>query len=156
MFMSKEKILIVDDDKINRILLTTNLEEQGYTVVSAENGRKALDCMFQEDFDLVLLDLVMPKMDGYQVLKEVKKDPHLKNIPIIIISAQDETENLVKCLEIGAVDYIPKPFDPEIIKTRIDTALASKRISSIGNTVGELSSKIDNMKRISELLDSMD
>lgn len=151
----KEKILIVDDDRINRVILATNLQEIGYQIFFAENGKQALEKIREEKFDLVLLDLVMPVMDGFETLKRMKADDMIKRIPVVIISAQDETENLIKTLEIGAVDYIPKPFDSKIIRSRVLSALASKKLSQMDGNIDSFSSSLENIKKASKLLDEM-
>jgi two-component system cell cycle response regulator len=121
-------ILVVDDDLLNRILLSTNLQEDGYTVEMAEDGRQALDMLAAQPYDVVLLDLLMPEMDGYQVLEQMKADSAWRNIPVIIVSSLDEMESVLRCIEMGAADYLPKPFDPALLHARIGASLASKRL----------------------------
>ncbi len=100
-------ILVVDDDGMSRTLLATNLQEAGYAVAEAENGQDALEQIQAQDFDVVLLDLLMPKMDGFQVLKRMKADAALQHIPVIVISAVDEMESVIRCIEMGAADHLP-------------------------------------------------
>jgi two-component system cell cycle response regulator len=121
-------ILVVDDDLLNRILLSTNLREDGYTVELAENGRQALEMLGAQPFDVVLLDLLMPEMDGYQVLEQMKADGTWRNIPVIVVSSLDEMESILRCIEMGATDYLPKPFDAALLHARIGASLASKRL----------------------------
>jgi class 3 adenylate cyclase len=121
-------ILVVDDNRMNRIKLWRVLEQQGHTVGLAENGQQALDQLRAEPFDLVLLDIVMPEMDGFQVLEHLKDDPDLRAIPVIVISAVDEMESVVRCIEMGAEDYLPKPFDPVLLRARIGASLEKKRL----------------------------
>jgi two-component system cell cycle response regulator len=121
-------ILVVDDDLLNRILLSTNLREDGYTVELAENGRQALEMLGAQPFDVVLLDLLMPEMDGYQVLEQMKADSTWRNIPVIVVSSLDEMESILRCIEMGATDYLPKPFDAALLHARIGASLASKRL----------------------------
>jgi signal transduction histidine kinase len=121
----KGRILVVDDERLNRILLSTNLEESGYTVETAEDGRQALQMLGAQSFDAVLLDLIMPRMDGYQVLAEMKRDALLRRIPVIVISSMDEMESIVRCIEMGATDYLAKPFNPVLLHARIQASLAS-------------------------------
>jgi len=121
-------ILVVDDDLLNRILLSTNLREDGYTVELAENGRQALEMLGEQPFDVVLLDLLMPEMDGYQVLEQMKADNTWRNIPVIVVSSLDEMESILRCIEMGATDYLPKPFDAALLHARIGASLASKRL----------------------------
>jgi CheY-like chemotaxis protein len=121
-------LLVVDDNRMNRIKLARSLEQQGHTVALAENGQQALEMLRVQSFDLVLLDIMMPEMDGYQVLKHMKGDSALRDIPVIVISALDEMESVVRCIEMGAEDYLPKPFDPVLLKARIGACLEKKRL----------------------------
>jgi adenylate cyclase len=116
-------ILVVDDNRMNRIMLSHSLEQPGHTVMLAENGRQALTMMHAQQFDLVLLDIVMPEMDGYQVLRQMKTDSTLRDIPVIVISSVDEVASVVRCIEMGAEDYLPKQFDPVLLKARISACL---------------------------------
>ncbi len=122
------KILVVDDDFLNRTVLSTNLLECGYTVETAEDGRQALEMLEAGPFDVVLLDLLMPEMDGYQVLERMKTDNVLRNIPVIVISSLDEMESVLRCIEMGATDYLPKPFDSRLLHARLHASLADKRL----------------------------
>ncbi len=122
----KANILVVDDSRTNRSLLARRLEQQGHSVVNAENGRQALDLMAAQPFDLVLLDVVMPELDGYEVLAKMREDASLREIPVIMISAVDEIDSVVKCIELGAEDYLPKPFDPVLLRARINACLEKK------------------------------
>lgn len=121
-------ILVVDDHKTNRLKLTLGLKQQGHTTADAENGRQALDMLRDQPFDLVLLDILMPEMDGYEVLAEMKKDNTLRDIPVIVISAHDDLSSVVKGIELGAEDYLPKTFDPVLLKARIGACLEKKRL----------------------------
>lgn len=121
------RILVVDDYALNRKQLKRSLEGQGHTVALAENGRQALEMLGAGDFDLVLLDILMPEMDGFEVLAHLKRDPGLRNLPVIIISAQDEMDSVVKGIKAGAEDYLPKPFDETLLHARIDTCLEKKK-----------------------------
>jgi CheY-like chemotaxis protein len=108
----KGHILVVEDNRLNRLKLVNALQHQGHVVSLAENGVQALSMMHSEPFDLVLLDILMPEMDGYQVLKTLKQDRSLRDLSVIVISALDEMDSIVRCIEMGAEDYLPKPFDP--------------------------------------------
>jgi serine phosphatase RsbU (regulator of sigma subunit) len=119
-------ILVVDDNQVNRKLLTQNLQQQGHTVETAEDGEKALQRLHDGAFDLVLLDLEMPKKDGFQTLIEMKQDAGLRHIPVIMITAVDELESTVRCIEMGAEDYLPKPFNPVLLRARINASLEKK------------------------------
>jgi adenylate cyclase len=125
------EILVVDDDPLNRSILRRGLERQGHGVTTAENGVEALAKLRAGDVDLVLLDIVMPLMDGYQVLDELKGDPALRDIPVIMISAVDDHESVIRCIEAGAEDHLPKPFDPVLLRARINAALARKRLHAL-------------------------
>ncbi len=126
--MQNGKILVVDDDLINRLVLSTSLREQGYDVEMAENGREALEMVCDRPFDVVLLDLVMPELDGFAVLQQMKADPVQREIPVIVISALDEMDGILRCIEMGAADYLPKPFNAELLRARMNASLANKRI----------------------------
>lgn len=121
-------ILVVEDDFMNRTLLVTDLEKQGYAVEQVENGLQALEILRSKPFDVILLDLLMPKMDGFQVLERINVDSRLKHIPVIVISAVDEMESVARCIEMGATDYLPKPFDSVVLYARINASLAAKRL----------------------------
>lgn len=128
--MSGERghILVVDDYATNRLKLSLGLKQQGHTVSQAESGIQALEMLRAEPFDLVLLDILMPEMDGYEVLRQMKKDSMLRGVPVIVISAQDEIESIVQGIELGAEDYLPKSFDPILLKARIEACLEKKRL----------------------------
>jgi adenylate cyclase len=121
-------ILIADDNRVNRLLLGRGLEQQGHTVVFAEHGREALDLLRCRHFDLILLDVLMPELDGYQVLAELKFDPHLRDVPVIMTSSLDELDSVVKCIEMGAEDYLTKPINPVLLNARITASLEKKRL----------------------------
>lgn len=122
-------VLIVDDQEAIRALLTRRLRKQGYTVSLAENGRHALERLRARRFDLVLLDLLMPEMDGVEVLRQLKADPELAHIPVLMLSALDELDAVVHCIGLGAEDYLPKPFPAAILQARVQACLANKRMS---------------------------
>lgn len=124
-------VLVVDDYKTNRLKLSMGLKKQGHTVALADNGRQALDILRAESFDVVLLDIMMPEMDGHQVLEHMKRDKNLRDIPVIVISALDEMESVVKCIEMGAEDYLPKPFDPVLLKARLGASLRKKKLRDL-------------------------
>ncbi len=117
-------LLVVDDNEMNRDLLTRRLERQGYQVTVAVNGLQALEVLDQADFDLVLLDIMLPVMNGYQVLEHLKADQSLSQVPVIIATSLDEADGKAKCLALGAEDYLTKPFNPVVLKSRISDCLA--------------------------------
>jgi DNA-binding response OmpR family regulator len=121
-------ILVVDDNEMNRDVLSRRLERQGYRVVTAEDGVMALEAVQSEAFDLVLLDIMMPRMNGYEVLEALKRDPAHKAIPVIVISAMDDLESVVRCIELGADDYLFKPFNPVLLRARINASLSRRSL----------------------------
>ncbi|HMA37596.1 MAG TPA: response regulator [Chloroflexia bacterium] len=121
-------LLVVDDDRANRLLLTRYITQQHHRVTTAENGRAALERIAQEPFDLVLLDVIMPEMDGYAVLEQLRADNRLRDLPVIMISALDEIDSVVRCIELGAADYLAKPFNPILLRARIGACLEKKRL----------------------------
>ncbi|MEW5958367.1 MAG: response regulator [Chloroflexota bacterium] len=125
------RILIVDDYPMNRLKLSRVLQQQGHAVAQAENGQQALALLRAEPFDVVLLDIIMPEMDGHQVLAEMKRDNQLRDIPVIVISAVDEVDSAVRCIEMGAEDYLPKPFNPVFLKARLSASLRRKKLRDL-------------------------
>jgi class 3 adenylate cyclase len=121
-------ILVVDDNEMNRDMLCRRLERQGHTVLEAENGRKALEILESVRVDLVLLDILMPELDGLQTLEMLKADPAHRYTPVIMLSALDELDSVVRCIEMGAEDYLPKPFKPVLLNARIGACLEKKRL----------------------------
>jgi adenylate cyclase len=121
-------LLVVDDNKLNRDMLTRRLERLGYKVSCAENGSDALKKLKTEPFDLLLLDIVMPVMDGFEVLERLKAEPSLSEIPVIVLSASDHLDHAVKCIQRGAKDYLTKPFNPVLLQARIGSCLERKRL----------------------------
>ncbi len=122
------RILVVDDVEVNRDLLARRLQRQGHTVGFAENGQIALDLASAEQWDLVLLDVMMPVLDGIGALTALKANPATRDIPVIMISANTEIESVVRCIELGADDYLPKPFDPVLLRARVGASLEKKRL----------------------------
>jgi adenylate cyclase len=123
------RILVVDDNEDNRYTLARRLQREGWTdLVMAGNGREALEKVAQEPFDLVLLDVMMPALNGYEVLEQLKRDPATRDIPVLMISALSEIDSVVRCIELGAEDYLPKPFNPVLLRARIGASLEKKRL----------------------------
>lgn len=123
-----ERILIVDDEPFNVDLLEQELEHLGYETFSAANGRKALELIDDVKCDLVLLDVMMPEMDGFAVLEHMHASNLLNDVPVIVISALHELDNAIRCIELGAEDYLQKPFDPILLRARINATLEKKRL----------------------------
>jgi class 3 adenylate cyclase len=122
------RLLVIDDNKVNRLILSRSLELQGHVVETAENGADGLNKLRSQAFDLVLLDIEMPVMDGFQVLEACLKDVDLRQIPIIMTSAMDELDAVVKCVELGAEDYLTKPVNPVLLRARVSASLEKKRL----------------------------
>jgi two-component system, cell cycle response regulator len=128
------RILVVDDTALNRAILGRALRGQGHEVVEAENGLAALDVLAAatgRSIDVVLLDIEMPEMDGYETLARIKADAVLRDLPVIVISAVDALDSIVRCIEMGAADYLPKPFNAAILRARVSTSLTSKRLRDL-------------------------
>ncbi len=121
-------LLVVDDNRVNRLLLGRALEQLGHTVTFAENGRQALEILRQRRLDLVLLDIEMPEMNGYQVLEALAADPHLGDVPVVMMSSVEEVDSVARCIEMGAEDYLFKPVNPVLLKARIGSSLEKKRL----------------------------
>ena len=122
------RILVVDDNASNRDLLTRRLQRQGHIVLQAENGTIALAMVEKQALDLVLLDLMMPGISGYDVLTSLKSDPRFRDIPVIMVSALSELDSIVRCIEAGADDYLAKPFEPTLLRARIGSSLERKHL----------------------------
>ena len=123
-----DHLLVVDDNKVNRMLLIRNLEQQGHCVTAAGNGCEALEVLKARPIDLVLLDIEMPVMNGYEVLSTMKRDRQLRHIPVIMVTAVDEMQSTIRCIEMGAEDYLPKPFNPVLLQARIGASLEKKHL----------------------------
>ncbi len=121
------RILIVDDVEANRDVLARRLQKQGHRTVVAASGSEALSLLAASPFDLVMLDIMMPEMDGYETLRRIKDDPNLRRVSVIMITALDEIDSVVRCIEMGAADYLPKPFNPVLLRARTDSCLREKR-----------------------------
>ena len=122
------RLLVADDNKVNRLLLKRSLELQGHRVDCAENGAIALDMLAREAFDLLLLDMEMPELDGFQVLERLARDARLRDLPVIVTSSLEGVATIVRCIELGADDYLHKPINPVLLKARIDSSLEKKRL----------------------------
>ena len=128
------RVLVVDDSPVNRLVLTKALSADGHTPVTAENGLQPLELLGSEDessLDVVLLDLEMPELDGYETLARIKGDERLRHLPVIVISSVDELDSVVRCIENGATDYLPKPFDAALLRARLNSSLAEKRLRDL-------------------------
>jgi adenylate cyclase len=127
--VTEPTLLVVDDNEDNRYTLTRRLSREGFSnIATATNGREALELLKAKPIDLVLLDIMMPDMNGYEVLEHLKADPQLQHIPVIMISAVDEIESVIRCVELGAEDYLSKPFNPTLLRARVGATLERKKL----------------------------
>jgi sigma-B regulation protein RsbU (phosphoserine phosphatase) len=147
---STAALLIVDDNEDNRYTLTRRLNREGYqNLTTANNGREALERLTAQPFDLVLLDVMMPDMNGYEVLEHVKANASLRDIPIIMISALDETESVIRCIELGAEDYLNKPFNPVLLRARVGALLEKKRLrDEVRKNLARLEEEMDSARAL--------
>ncbi len=130
-------ILVVEDTQMMRVLMTRYLKQAGYShILESTNGREAIDLLKDRLVDLILLDINMPVMDGYQTLEALQADPRLKEIPVIMITAVDAIESVARCIEMGAEDYMPKLFNPILLKSRIISCLEKRfwKAKALGQT----------------------
>ncbi|MBL8793968.1 MAG: diguanylate cyclase [Planctomycetia bacterium] len=127
----QSRVLVVDDNGMNRLLLGQHVTQLGHQPLGVENGRKALDLLQGERFDLVLLDVMMPEMDGHAVLHHIKGTAELREIPVIMISGLDEIETAARCIEAGAEDYLVRPFDPVLLRARVTATLEKKQLRDL-------------------------
>jgi sigma-B regulation protein RsbU (phosphoserine phosphatase) len=124
-------ILVVDDSELNRDVLSRRLLREGHVTVLAEDGEHAMRLLSEHAFDIVLLDIMMPGLNGYEVLERIKRDERLRHLPVIMISAVDEIASVIRCIELGAEDYLPKPFDPVLLRARVAASLERKRLRDV-------------------------
>ncbi len=125
------RILVIDDNRLNRLKLARALEQLGQTAELAENGHEGLEMLRRDPFDIVLLDLAMPDMDGFEVLQAIRDDTNLRHIVVLIVSAMDELDTIVRSIEMGAEGYIFKPFSPVLLRARIETSLEKKKLRDL-------------------------
>ncbi len=125
------RLLVVDDDPINRRLLASYLKREGHEVATANDGAEGWALLQREPFDIALLDVLMPELDGYGVLERMRADPVLCHVRVIMISSVEETDSIVRCIELGADDYLPKPFSPVLLRARISAGLGRKRLHDL-------------------------
>jgi len=124
----KGDLLVVDDNRVNRLLVARTLEQLGHRVTFAENGRQALAALRGRPADLVLLDIEMPEMNGYQTLEALRADPKLRDIPVVMMSSVDEVDSVARCIEMGAEDYLFKPVNAVLLRARVAASLEKKRL----------------------------
>ncbi len=148
-------ILVVDDNEMNRDMLSRRLKRLGHRTMVAEDGQKALDAIHENQFDLVLLDIMMPNLNGYDTLEQIKTTESTQHIPVIMISAVDDLESVVRCIELGAEDYLFKPFNPVLLKARVGASLEKTRLrkGKITSTNGtDASTNSHNMKALAQMI----
>ena len=126
--MTQPKILIADDEVFNLDYLEQELEDSDFEIITAGNGLEALEQVRKQLPDLILLDIMMPFMDGFAVLRELKADPRLRDIPVIVISAMHDLSSVIAGIQQGAEDYLPKPFEPTLLRARISASLEKKSL----------------------------
>jgi phosphoserine phosphatase RsbU/P len=143
-------LLVVDDNDDNRYTLTRRLAREGYrNLTTATNGREALDLLQARPFDLVLLDIMMPDMNGYEVLEHMKAGDELRNIPVIMISALSEIDSVIRCIELGAEDYLPKPFNPTLLRARVGASVEKKLLrDAIRASLARLEQEMDAARKL--------
>ena len=124
-------LLVVDDNRVNRLLLGRALEQLGHSVAFAENGRQALEALRRRGVDLILLDIEMPEMDGYQTLAALAADSRLRDVPVVMMSSVEEVDSVARCIEMGAEDYLFKPVNPVLLKARVAASLEKKRLRDL-------------------------
>lgn len=150
------RILIIDDDRMQRMLLTRSLTQIGHTVESVEGGTQGLERLAQAEFDVVLCDIEMPDMDGFQVLENIMNHEDFKKIPVVMVSGFGEMTGVVACIEMGAADYLHKPADPALLRARIDNCLEKKRWHEEESKLhSEIKDKYQQLKNLEELRDSL-
>jgi len=143
-------LLIVDDNEDNRYTLTRRLQREGYTnITSATDGQEALELLQKKKFDLVLLDVMMPGLNGYEVLERMRDDSRMRHVPVIMISALDENESVIRCIELGAEDYLSKPFNPTLLRARVAASLEKKRLrDEIVDVLNQIESELQAARQI--------
>ena len=150
------RLLVVDDDADNRDMLARRLEQQGHTVLAVAGGAEALAELARREFDLVLLDILMPGMDGFEVLAHIKGEPRTHHLPVIMISALDDLEGVVRCIEMGAADYLSKPFNPTLLRARVGACLRDKRARDLEQRfTAELQESYRRLQELERLRDDL-
>ncbi len=121
-------ILVVDDNEMNRDVISRQIKRQGHEVMTASSGMQALEMLKAQPFDLILLDIMMPGMNGYEVLERLRADEALRRIPVVVVSAVDDLDSVVRCVELGAEDYLFKPINRTLLRARVDTCLEKRSL----------------------------
>ncbi len=139
-------ILVVDDNEMNRDMIGRRLQRQGFTVETANDGQAALNMLRTKPYALVLLDMMMPNLSGYDVLRIVKEDVDLQHLPVIMISALDDLDSVVRCIELGADDYLFKPFNPVLLRARVMASLRRTEGAAMGLDVASMQAAADDLR----------
>jgi DNA-binding response OmpR family regulator len=151
--------LVVDDNPSTRMVLTRALKLQGHGVVEADGGRRCLEILLEPRepaFDAVLLDLLMPDFDGYEVLARIQEEDELRHIPVIVVSAMDDLASAIRCVDLGAADYLPKPVNPALLKARLGAAIAERRLDDLESQLAALTEAVASDGLRAETLDQLD
>ena len=150
MSAADSRLLLVDDNEDNLYTLSRRLRREGYEQFeSAENGEQALALLKSKPFDLVLLDVMMPGLNGYEVLERMRADPRLRHIPVIMISALDEMDSVIRCIELGAEDYLSKPFNPTLLHARVGASLEKKRLrDEVVRALNRIEAELQTARRV--------
>jgi len=150
MSAAQSALLVVDDNEDNRYTLTRRLQREGYTnLTTANDGQQALDLLQSRSFDLVLLDVMMPGLNGYEVLQRIHSDSRLRHVPVIMISALDEIDSVIRCIELGAEDYLSKPFNPTLLRARVSASLEKKRLrDEVVDVLSQIESELQAARQI--------
>lgn len=143
-------LLVVDDNEDNRYTLTRRLQREGYTnLTTAVDGQQALELLGARPFDLVLLDVMMPGLNGHEVLERMHADKLLRHIPVIMISALDEIDSVIRCIELGAEDYLSKPFNPTLLRARVGASLEKKRLrDEVVAVLGQIEAELRSARAV--------
>jgi sigma-B regulation protein RsbU (phosphoserine phosphatase) len=150
MSLAQSALLVVDDNEDNRYTLTRRLQREGYSnLTTANDGQQALDLLQSKRFDLVLLDVMMPGLNGYEVLQRMHSDKRLRHVPVIMISALDEIDSVIRCIELGAEDYLSKPFNPTLLRARVGASLEKKRLrDEVVDVLSQIESELQAARQI--------
>lgn len=149
-------LLVVEDDAANRDLLSRYLQRQGCQAVLVESGEQAMEQLAARPFDLVLLDVMMPGQNGFEVLQNIKENPALRHLPVIMISAQDALDSVVRCIQLGAEDYLPKPLDPVLLQARVNASLEKKRMRDREQALfSQLEANYQQLQQLEKLRDDL-
>ena len=152
------RVLVVDDSLVNRAVLSQALAAEGHEALTAENGLRALEMLRADSgaaIDAVLLDLEMPELDGFATLEQLKADANLRHLPVIVISSVEDFDSVVRCIEIGAADYLPKPFNAALLRARVNASLTEKRLNDQRRAVADVLRAVASSRGLQPVLDEI-